>query len=194
VTRFSIKFAVGAAGVAVLFSACSSSGSSAAAPTKVPTIGEPGSQVKEYHSTDALAADAAAVVLVSEATATRYEDIAGTKFPVVTMPVLRTLAGDVGAAKTVDVRTVVADADTNALVLSEKGTYLLFLTPFLTKPGEVTGEWVATGGPAGMYLQLADGAFHRLDPDSADLPAQVNVDRLTIPALRTVDEIINQTP
>lgn len=159
--------------------------------TDVPTIWETGSRPIEFGSISDLASDAALVVLVDGPGSIARRTVVGGEVEVVTLEPKRVIAGDSSAmSQQIVVHSFARNSKTDDLVLAEDGKYLVFLTPFYTTVGEVTGEWTVTGGPAGIYVGLADGMFHKLDPESPALPESLDLAALKLPDLKPADYFI----
>jgi hypothetical protein len=136
------------------------------------------SRVKTYSTTRELLRDSK-LVIRGHATGYSTELVDGAPAYVTDFTVEDTLVAAPGISvhpgDTLKVRDVYgengADGKEQPLYL-HKTNWLLFLTPFYFTPGQSTGQWISTGGPAGIFMnRLPEGSsFTRVDPES-DLPS-----------------------
>ena len=154
-----------------------------------PVVGDGGSRVRTYNSIEDLASQSTAIVVARGTGKVVTQRIEGVDFQVVEFSVERILAGKVDGA--IKVHLFAMDTKTRKMFGASGETLLLFLRPFVLQAGVETGEWVATDPLAGVYLQLDDKLFYRVDPDSALLPEKIDVGTLRVPTnLKSYAEVV----
>jgi hypothetical protein len=171
-TRLSLGLAsVAVAGVA-LGAAASALTSSAQHGTYRPPHLD-GTRERMFSSLRSLAGASDAIV-VATARSSTTSDEGGIPVTVTSVDVARTLRGSV-AGTTIPIHQLGAPGDAleGVPVLQSGKTYLLFLTRFHYVPGDDTGQYVATGNPAGIFLQDG-GKYLRLDRESTMLPSSTD--------------------
>lgn len=147
------------------------------------------SRPAEYRTLQDLASVSTAVVRVTASGPVTYETISDIVFPVVDMQVQQVLAGTVGGATTIKVRTVLvepatAQSSTPTPVLAGPGEWLLFVRPFEFATGVRNGQWVVAGATAGVYLSAGNGTWQRYNVDHPRLPQAISaadIAALTLP-------------
>ena len=130
------------------------------------------SRVKEYLTLAELKADSDRIVIGTVTDDGDTIDVSGMTFTRRVIHPAEIHAGE--APEPLMVMDFGASGLTGAL---EPGTtHLLFLAEYEISPGVPTGDYVVTGGPAGDYLQDADGSFIRTDHESPQLPERILAD------------------
>ena len=133
-----------------------------------------GMRERMFSSLHSLASASDAVVVATATSRATTSDESGIPVTVTSVDVVRTLRGSV-AGTSIPIHQLGAPGDAleGVPVLQSGKTYLLFLTAFHYVPGDDTGQYVATGNPAGVFLQ--DGSkYLRLDPQSTSLPSSTD--------------------
>ncbi len=138
-----------------------------------------GSRTVRYESISALNSDADIVVRGVATATVRVDTVGAVPFTITGLRVLQVLSGRT-EAPVVEVRQlgIVGVHVVHSPPLLEPGrTYVLFLTRFHIRPGDLTGEYVVTGGGAGAFEERGR-TLVRLDPDAIDLPSAISLPRL----------------
>lgn len=168
------------------------SGCAAQAPTAsgLPRLAtDTGSSVRGFGSLTELAGQASAVLLVHGTGEIKTVTISGADFQIVTVAVDKMLAGSVDGQTTLTVHTFAVNADTNNLLLSGPGPFIVFAKPFYTEIGKSTGEWTPTGDASGIFAMDTDGMYRSVDPDAKTMPA-IDLDHPQLPKVQTAQFII----
>jgi hypothetical protein len=134
-----------------------------------------GLRARGFHSIRELTVGAEIVVL-ARATPTRVvERIQTVPFSVTTMQAVQVWKGALPVGSSFKLRQLGDSLDQGEVSLvSADQTYVLFIDRFTFGPGRETDQFVVVGGGAGSYL-VAGSQARRVDPDSPDLPARVEL-------------------
>lgn len=139
------------------------------------------SRIKTYSKTLDLLRDSK-LVIRGHARGYKIEYVDGAPAYVTDFVVEETIVAASGAAirpgDTIRVRDVYGETGEDGVerpLYLRDTNWLLFLTPFHFVPGDSTGQWISTGGPAGIFMNRvpAGNSFTRIDPES-NLPSTLS--------------------